>query len=74
MFQYWVVLVSLVFFPLPLFDGGDLNICCNRFGWTGFSKDIHWLAPTASGVVTGFGILCIFLQCFNYLIDTYLML
>jgi hypothetical protein len=44
-----------------------------RFGWTGFSKSIHWLAPTASGVLTGFGILCIFLQCFNYLIDTYLM-
>ncbi|KAI1609066.1 major facilitator superfamily domain-containing protein [Exophiala viscosa] len=42
-------------------------------GWTGFSKDIHWMAPTASGVVTGFGVLCIFLQCFNYLIDTYLM-
>jgi DHA1 family multidrug resistance protein-like MFS transporter len=44
------------------------------FGWTGYTNKIHWMAPTASGVVTGFGILCIFLQCFNYIIDTYLML
>ncbi|KIW43083.1 uncharacterized protein PV06_04228 [Exophiala oligosperma] len=57
------VIIGAVCFSIGLF----------WFGWTGFSKDIHWLAPTASGVVTGFGILCIFLQCFNYLIDTYLM-
>lgn len=30
------------------------------------------MAPTAAGVFIGFGILCIFLQCFNYLIDSYL--
>lgn len=58
------VIVGAVAFAVGLF----------WFGWTGWSKDIHWLAPTASGIVTGFGILCIFLQCFNYLIDTYLML
>lgn len=32
------------------------------------------MAPTASGVLVGFGIFCIFLQCFNYLIDSYLQL
>lgn len=32
------------------------------------------MAPTASGVFTGFGIFVIFLQCFNYLIDSYLSL
>ncbi len=58
------VIVGAVAFSVGLF----------WFGWTGWSKSIHWLAPTASGVVTGFGILCIFLQCFNYLIDTYLLL
>ncbi|KAK1148202.1 hypothetical protein N8T08_010848 [Aspergillus melleus] len=42
------------------------------FGWTGFTSNIHWMAPTASGVLTGFGIYVIFLQCFNYLIDSYL--
>ena len=46
----------------------------NRFGWTGFTRSIYWMAPTASGVLTGFGILCIFLRCFNYIIDSYLML
>lgn len=47
---------------------------CRRFGWTGFTKDIHWMAPIASGVFVGFGIYVIFLQCFNYLIDSYLHL
>ena len=46
----------------------------DRFGWTGFTKDVHWMAPTASGVFVGFGIFSIFLQCFNYLIDSYLTL
>lgn len=44
------------------------------FGWTGFKSDIHWIAPALSGLFTGFGLLMIFIQLFNYLIDTYLML
>ncbi|KAL4860456.1 hypothetical protein BDV12DRAFT_181554 [Aspergillus spectabilis] len=43
------------------------------FGWTGFSGSIHWIVPTLSGLFTGFGLLIIFIQLFNYLIDTYLM-
>jgi DHA1 family multidrug resistance protein-like MFS transporter len=45
-----------------------------RFAWTGFIDTIHWLAPTAAGVFIGFGVLCIFLPCFNYLVDAYLPL
>ncbi|KAK9256648.1 major facilitator superfamily domain-containing protein [Lipomyces tetrasporus] len=56
------VMVRGVFFSAGMF----------WFGWTGFRSSIHWMAPTASGVFIGFGILCIFLQCFNYLIDSYL--
>ncbi|KAK9319126.1 major facilitator superfamily domain-containing protein [Lipomyces orientalis] len=56
------VIVGGVFFSAGMF----------WFGWTGFRSSIHWMAPTASGVFIGFGILCIFLQCFNYLIDSYL--
>ncbi|KAL4978973.1 major facilitator superfamily domain-containing protein [Aspergillus desertorum] len=41
------------------------------FGWCGYRDDIHWMAPVASGVLTGLGIFCIFLQCFNYLVDCY---
>ncbi|PKY04459.1 putative bicyclomycin resistance protein [Aspergillus campestris IBT 28561] len=44
------------------------------FGWTGFTPSIHWMSPTASGVLIGFGLLCIFQPCFNYLVDTYLTL
>jgi DHA1 family multidrug resistance protein-like MFS transporter len=46
----------------------------HRFGWTGFTDSIHWMAPTAAGVLIGFGVLCIFLPCFNYLVDAYLPL
>ncbi|RDW92900.1 MFS transporter [Aspergillus mulundensis] len=41
------------------------------FGWCGYRDDIHWMAPVASGVLTGLGIFCIFLQCFNYIVDCY---
>ncbi|KAL1978029.1 hypothetical protein VTN31DRAFT_888 [Thermomyces dupontii] len=43
------------------------------FGWTGYTKNIHWIAPTLSGLLTGFGLMSIFLQCINYLIDAYLV-
>lgn len=42
------------------------------FGWTGYRADIHWIVPTASGLLTGFGLMSIFLQALNYLVDAYL--
>lgn len=44
------------------------------FGWTGFTPNIHWAAPTVAGIFIGFGVLCVFLPCFNYLVDSYLPL
>ena len=44
------------------------------FGWTGYTDSIPWIVPTLSGLCTGFGILAIFIQLFNYIIDSYLML
>lgn len=44
------------------------------FGWTGYKASIHWIVPTLSGLLTGFGLLAIFMQLFNYIIDSYLML
>ncbi|KAJ5467886.1 hypothetical protein N7475_005638 [Penicillium sp. IBT 31633x] len=41
------------------------------FGWTGYTSSIHWIAPMASGILTGIGIFLIFLQCFNYIVDCY---
>lgn len=43
------------------------------FGWTGYTRSIHWIVPTLSGLFTGFGLLAIFICCFNYLVDSYLM-
>jgi MFS transporter, DHA1 family, multidrug resistance protein len=42
-------------------------------GWSGYRRSVHWIVPTIDGVVTGHGISIVFLQTFNYLIDSYLM-
>ncbi|KAL1306912.1 hypothetical protein AAFC00_005555 [Neodothiora populina] len=58
----------------PAIVGGFLfSIGLFWFGWTGYKADIHWIVPTLSGLLTGFGLMSIFLQCLNYLIDAYLM-
>jgi len=51
-----------------LFAGGLFWI-----GWSGYKSEVHWIIPTTGGVVTGHGISLVFLQSFNYLIDSYLM-
>lgn len=33
------------------------------FAWTGYKASIHWIAPTLSGLASGFGLMSIFLQC-----------
>lgn len=44
------------------------------FCWTGnYHKQVHWMAPTASGVFTGFGLITIFNPSMNYIIDAYLI-
>lgn len=58
----------------PVIIGGTLfAIGQFWFGWTGYKASIPWIAPTLSGLFTGFGIMSIFLNCLNYLIDSYLM-
>jgi len=41
---------------------------------SGNYPDIHWAAPTLAGIPLGIGLITIFLQSLNYLIDAYLML
>lgn len=60
--------------PHVMAGGVSFSIGLFWFGWTGYKADIHWMAPTASGVFTGFGLLVIFLQSLNYIIDAYLVL
>lgn len=57
------MMVGAVLFPIGLF----------WFAWTGNYPSISWVAPTLSGIFTGAGILLIFLQALNYLIDAYLV-
>lgn len=57
------MMVGAVIFPIGLF----------WFAWTGNYTSINWAAPTLSGLLTGAGIMTIFLQALNYLIDAYLM-
>ncbi|PLB54107.1 MFS general substrate transporter [Aspergillus steynii IBT 23096] len=58
----------------PIIGGPVFTVGVFWFSWTAFTPSIHWLSPTAAGVLIGFGILCIFLPCFNYLVDSYLPL
>jgi DHA1 family multidrug resistance protein-like MFS transporter len=57
------MMVGAVLFPIGLF----------WFAWTGNYGSIHWIVPTLSGLLTGAGIMTIFLQALNYLIDAYLV-
>ena len=60
---------------LPPVIVGGISFSCGLFwfGWSGYRKDIPWIVPTLSGLMTGFGLLSIFLQSLNYLVDAYLM-
>ena len=60
--------------PPVIIGGVAFSIGLFWFGWTGYRADIHWIVPTLSGLLTGFGLLAIFLQSLNYLVDAYLML
>lgn len=61
---------------LPPAIVGDVSFAVGLFwfGWSGYTADIQWIAPTLSGLLTGFGLLSIFLQSLNYLVDAYLVL
>ncbi|CCG84568.1 protein of unknown function [Taphrina deformans PYCC 5710] len=57
------MMLGAVIFPIGLF----------WFAWTGNYASVPWYVPTLSGLLTGAGIMTIFLQSLNYLIDAYLM-
>ncbi|KAL2863050.1 MFS transporter [Aspergillus lucknowensis] len=59
--------------PPAIIGAGAFSAGLFWFGWGGYQASVHWIVPTASGLLTGFGLLCIFLQCLNYIIDTYLV-
>ena len=60
--------------PPVIIGGVSFTLGIFWFGWSGYRSDVHWIVPTLSGLLTGFGLLSIFLQSLNYLVDAYLML
>ncbi|KAI1858648.1 hypothetical protein JX265_010741 [Neoarthrinium moseri] len=60
---------------LPVIIAGGVSFTAGIFwfGWSGYRADIHWIVPAASGILSGFGLMAIFLQALNYLVDAYLM-
>lgn len=57
----------------PMIVGGILlPIGLFWFAWTS-NKNIHWVPQVLAGIPTGAGVLIIFIQGFNYIIDVYLM-
>lgn len=39
-------------------------------GWSGYRRDIHWIVPTLSGFLTGFGLLTMFLPSIQYVVQS----
>lgn len=60
--------------PPMLVGGCSFPIGLLWFCWTGnYHEKVHWMAPTASGIFTGFGLITIFNPSINYIIDAYLI-
>ncbi|KAJ3461953.1 hypothetical protein MRS44_010506 [Fusarium solani] len=59
--------------PNVMAGGISFTIGIFWFGWTGYTRSVHWIVPALSGLFTGFGLMSIFLQSLNYLVDAYLM-
>ncbi|KAK4455468.1 major facilitator superfamily domain-containing protein [Podospora aff. communis PSN243] len=59
--------------PSVIAGGASFAIGLFWFGWSGYRAQTHWIVPTLSGLCTGFGLMSIFLQSTNYLVDAYLM-
>ncbi|THC91088.1 hypothetical protein EYZ11_009450 [Aspergillus tanneri] len=53
---------------LPVAIPGSVAFSAGLFwlGWTGYRRDFHWIVPTASGLLTGFGLLAMFLSSIAY--------
>ncbi|KAL3467557.1 major facilitator superfamily domain-containing protein [Aspergillus heterothallicus] len=38
-------------------------------GWTGYRPDVHWIVPTLSGLLTGYGLISIFIPSIQYVVQ-----
>ncbi|EFY92227.1 major facilitator superfamily [Metarhizium acridum CQMa 102] len=64
---------------LPSVMAGGISFAIGIFWFgchgsrTGYTSSIPWIVPALSGIFIGFGLMSIFLQALNYLVDAYLM-
>ncbi|KAG2413350.1 hypothetical protein HFD88_002539 [Aspergillus terreus] len=63
--------VMLPEWRLPVAVPGAVAFSAGLFwlGWTGYTTRFHWIVPTASGLLTGFGLLTMFLPSLAYLVE-----
>lgn len=56
---------------LPMAMPGSIAFTAGLFwlGWTGYRRDVHWIVPTLSGLLTGFGLLGMFLPSIGYVTE-----
>ncbi|GIC85370.1 MFS transporter [Aspergillus udagawae] len=56
---------------LPVAIPGAVAFSAGLFwlGWSGYKQSIHWIVPTLSGLLTGFGLLTMFLPSLAYLVE-----
>jgi len=59
--------------PPAILGGILLPIGLFSFAWTASPARIHWIAPIICSAPFGCGMVLVFLSCFNYLIDSYLL-
>ena len=57
-----LMILGAIIFPAGLF----------WFAWTAANTSIHWLVPCAAGILIGYGMYSVFMQCIAYLIEVYL--
>ena len=61
---------------LPPMMLGSVSFTIGMFwlGWGGaYGNKVHWIVPTIGAFFVGNGLMLIFLPCFNYIIDCYLL-
>ncbi|GME73346.1 unnamed protein product [Ambrosiozyma monospora] len=60
--------------PIMIFGAVAFPVGILWFCWTGnYPEHVHWAAPCVSGIMTGFGVMVIFIPSMNYIIDSYLL-
>ncbi|KAH8694952.1 putative MFS multidrug transporter [Talaromyces proteolyticus] len=56
---------------IPLAIPGAAAFSAGLFwlGWSGYRGEVHWIVPTASGVLSGFGLLAMFVPSVSYIVN-----